>query len=288
MRIAIIGGAGGMGKWFTDHLHKQGHSVIVADPKSNRHQSTEIDIASSNISSVDKADLVLIAVPLTKTSAVIQEVVPYMKKKSILCEISSVKANIIDVRVTSYQVRPLCIHPLFGPGTKFLKKKIALIPILAEEKEEKLLRLLFPDSRIIVVEAAEHDRIMALTLSLPYFANMIFASLLKNEDISLIEQLGGTTFAVQFMLSGSIMSHSPEFHLALHKENSHSIEILQKLRSQIGIELELLSDNTVEFTKSYQSMKDMLIEQVNLEEKYQEMYRVLETMEKQRGEDQKS
>jgi hypothetical protein len=35
-------------------------------------------------------------------------------------------------------------------------------------------------------------------------------------------------------------------------------------------------------------MKDMLIEQVNLEEKYQEMYRVLETMEKQRGEDQKS
>ena len=60
MRIAIIGGAGGMGKWFADHLLEQGHSVIVADPKSNQHQSTEIEIASSNISSVDKADLVLI------------------------------------------------------------------------------------------------------------------------------------------------------------------------------------------------------------------------------------
>ena len=146
------------------------------------------------------------------------------------------------------------------------------------------LESLFPDSQILIVDENEHDRIMALTLSLPYFTNMILAALLKNEDISLIEQLGGTTFAVQFMLIGSIMSHTPDFHLSLHKENKHSQEILQSMKTRIDETLRVLANNDDEFTQSYHDIKSTLEEQLNLEEKYQEMYRVLQVMETQKEE----
>lgn len=286
MKTAIIGGAGGMGKWLTNHFLKLGHSVIVADPRIEQNQDSDIEIASNNIAAVDNADLVLISVPMKHSAEVIREVLPHMKDESIICEISSLKSNVVEIlrTVSTSQIKPLCIHPLFGPGASFLKKKFALIPIQEEEKERELLKSLFPDSQVIIVDADEHDRIMALTLSLPYFTNMILASILKNEDVSLIEKLGGTTFEVQFMLTGSIMSHTPEFHLALHKENNHSTEMLRRLKSEIEEVLTLLDSNGDEFTQSYNDIKSKLEEQMNLEGKYQEMYRVLQAMEKQKKE----
>ena len=260
MKTTIIGGAGGMGKWLTNHFLKLGHSVIVADPRIDQNHDSDIEIASNNIAAVDNADLVLISVPMKHSADVIREVLPHMKNESIICEISSLKSNVIEIlrTVSKSQIKPLCIHPLFGPGASDLKKKFALIPIQEEDDERKILKSLFPDSQVIIVDADEHDRIMALTLSLPYFTNMILASILKSEDVSLIEKLGGTTFAVQFMLTGSIMSHTPEFHLSLHKENNHATEMLRRLKSGINEVLTLLEKNGDEFIQSYKDIKSEL------------------------------
>ncbi|TET08212.1 MAG: prephenate dehydrogenase/arogenate dehydrogenase family protein [Candidatus Thorarchaeota archaeon] len=286
MKTAIIGGAGGMGKWLTNHFLKLGHSVIVSDPRIDQTQDPDIEIATNNKAAVDNADLVLISVPMKHSTEVIRDVIPHMKDESILCEISSLKSNVVEIlrTVSKSLIKPLCIHPLFGPGASVLKKKFALIPIREEEEERELLKSLFPDSQVIIIDAGEHDRIMALTLSLPYFTNMILASILKNEDVSLIEQLGGTTFAVQFMLTGSIMSHTPEFHLSLHKENNYAAEMLRRLKSGIEDVLALLESNGDEFIRFYKDIKSKLEEQLNLEGKYQEMYRVLQVKEEQKEE----
>ncbi|MBY8996988.1 MAG: prephenate dehydrogenase/arogenate dehydrogenase family protein [Candidatus Thorarchaeota archaeon] len=285
MRIAIIGGAGNMGSWLVTHFLKKNHTLIVSDPKFEGVQSEEFETTTSNVVAVNNADLVLISVPLIQTSSVIQEVFPHMKENSVLCEISTLKSNVIEVlrNESTNRIRTLCIHPLFGPGASALRKKYALIPIKELEGEMNLAKSLFPDSQFIVVEADEHDRIMALTLSLPYFTNMILGSVLKDENIPLIEQLTGTTFAIQFMLTGSIMSHTSAFHLSLHKENNHSMEILQKLKSGIEEALSLLANDVDEFKRSYNNLKSRLEEHLDLEEKYQEMYRLLEVMEKKKG-----
>jgi len=74
----------------------------------------------------------------------------------------------------------LSIHPLFGFGARTLKgKRIALIPIKGSKKELNLVQRFFPEAIISVISAEEHDRVMALTLSLPHFLNMVFASTLS-------------------------------------------------------------------------------------------------------------
>ncbi|MFW9807924.1 MAG: prephenate dehydrogenase/arogenate dehydrogenase family protein [Candidatus Thorarchaeota archaeon] len=279
MKIAVIGGAGRMGKWLVNHFLEVGHSVMVADPKANGGKSG-FELISNNVAAA-KADVVLISVPMEDTTSVIREVIPYMRENSILCEISTLKSNIIeDLRkIARGNIRPLSIHPLFGPGASTLKKRYALIPVHDSHEERNVAESLFPKSQIIVVEADIHDRIMALTLSLPYFMNMIFASVLKDEDISLMQQLSGTTFAVQFMLTGSIMSHTSEFHRALHKENAYFTEILQKLLTKTIEEVKRLTSDIEGFEKSYSDIKSSLEEKLSLEDKYQEMYRVLKVME---------
>jgi prephenate dehydrogenase len=281
MRIAVIGGAGKMGRWLVNHFQKLDHTIIIADPR--RIEVDDLVVTESNTTAVVDADVVFISVPMENMVDVIQEVVPHMKSKSILCEISTMKTNVFDtlIGVSSQSVKPLSLHPLFGPGATTLRKRFAMIPVRNLDDEKNLAEALFPDSEVIVVEKEDHERIMALTLSLPYFANMILASMVKDEDIQLMEQLSGTTFALQFLLTGSIMSHSSGFHVALHSENKYALEILSNFQNSIERELSILAQDRKAFEESYQTLQAKLGDRVDLESKYKEMYRVLNVMKNQ-------
>lgn len=284
MRIAVIGGAGRMGRWLTRHLIALGHSIVVSDPLCPERNapciSERASVASSNVYAVSDADLVVISVPMDKTVEVIREVVRHMKESAILCEVSSVKGDTPEVLMgcLPYGVRPLSIHPMFGPGSHAQTTKVILLPIVNPETELQMVSALFPDSEVIIAEAEEHDRAMALTLSLPYLVNMVLASVLVEEDLSFLQSLGGTTFAVQLLLTSSVMSNAPRLHRALHTMNEHSLSVLRKFESLLHDSLATLVGDPDEFEESYQVVQESLAEWVNLDEKYREMYQLLEMM----------
>ncbi|MHA2083577.1 MAG: prephenate dehydrogenase/arogenate dehydrogenase family protein [Candidatus Thorarchaeota archaeon] len=285
MKIAIIGAAGKMGRWLIKYYGEQGHKLIASDPNQiglkTAAETFDVELADDNTTTVRNADLVVVSVPMGSTVAVVHDIAPHMKKNSILCEISSVKVKAFEAlsKVSSFPIRPLCIHPLFGPGARTLKRRIALIPLKNPEEEKKLVDTIFPESEVIIVEADEHDKTMALTIALPYFVNMIVASVLKDEDMNLLSRLGGTTFAVQLMLTGSIMSNDSALHASLHRENEHVLDILKKFSSRTEQALaHLEDDNGNVFEQAYNGIKETLEESMSLTEKYEEMYRVLEVL----------
>jgi prephenate dehydrogenase len=286
MRVAVIGAAGQMGKWLLDHFTSQGHTLVASDSRSDElRELAEINdliLASSNTVAVKDADVVVVSVPIGTTIEVLQDIAPRMKPNAVLCEISSVKGDVPSIlqKLSEDGIRPLCIHPMFGPGTRSTTKKITIIPILDLAAEDHLVESLFPGCEIIVADAEEHDRIVALTLSLPYFANMVLASVLAEEDIKLLEKLGGTTFAIQLLLTGSIMSQSSTLHASLHFENKHVLDLLQKLQLRIKESISSLEDNDlVTFEQIFSTSKEGLGVGVDLEGKYVEMYKLLEIME---------
>jgi prephenate dehydrogenase len=67
--IAIIGGNGQMGRWFTRFFEGQGLEVLVADIDSSR---TPQEVAA-------QADVVVISVPIPKVTEVAREVAPFLK-----------------------------------------------------------------------------------------------------------------------------------------------------------------------------------------------------------------
>ncbi|MFW9786034.1 MAG: prephenate dehydrogenase/arogenate dehydrogenase family protein [Candidatus Thorarchaeota archaeon] len=279
MRIAVIGGAGQMGNWLVNHFIERGMSVIISDPR--KPKDIAIESTTNNQIAVIDADVVLVSVPMELTPKTIQEVVPHMKSDSIICEISTLKAKAIETLLHSdtNHVRPVSLHPLFGPRADELQKRFALVPIRNLEEEKKIAEQLFPDSDFVIVERESHDRMMALTLSLPYFTNMVLASVFHSEDIRLMEQLSGTTFKIQFMLTGSIMSHSSGFQTALQTENEYALELLTDFRRKFENHLELLNQDREEFERTYRTLQSSIGGKVNLDIKYEEMYKFLKIME---------
>jgi len=241
LKVAVIGGAGRMGRWFARYFHNQGHEVILSDVRQEElkaaSKSTGAKIAEDNSEAVKNADLIVVSTPIDVTPKVLKETAPELKRSAAVMEISSLKFQVIPVleKLAKQDVRTLSIHPLFGPGVQNLtEEKIALIPVSDPASELRLASNLFPGVEMIVVDAEEHDRTMALTLSLPHFLNIVFASVISEEDINVLKKLGGTTFTLQLVLSESVMTEDPELYASIQMTNAFTTKYLKKFLSRAG------------------------------------------------------
>ena len=136
-----------------------------------------------------------------------------MKRDSYLIEISSHKYKTAQTLLkTPSRVNPICIHPMFGPGTKNIdNKNIIVIPIKDAKKELDVTKSLFPKANFVTIDAIEHDKKIAVILGLTHLINIAFANIiLKDEKISLTEKMSGTTFKAQKIIAESILTESPE------------------------------------------------------------------------------
>jgi len=210
--IAIIGVNGKMGKWFANYFHKMGFRVKGFDTN-NEIKEKFIEKANSLVSCILQIDYVLLCTPTKNTPEIIRLISKEMKRDSYLIEISSQKAKTAQTLLkTPSKINPICIHPMFGPGSKNIAgKNVIIVPIKDAQKELTATKLLFPKANFVTIDAAEHDKKIAVILGLTHIINIAFANILaKDEKISLTEKMSGTTFKAQKIIAESILTESPE------------------------------------------------------------------------------
>ncbi|MEM2994881.1 MAG: prephenate dehydrogenase/arogenate dehydrogenase family protein [Candidatus Bathyarchaeia archaeon] len=285
MKVAILGAAGRMGRWLVQYFINQGFALTVFDIKEEGlkelSKTYKVKIARDNLDAVENAELTVVSVPIDKTVEILREVCPKLKKGSVVVEIASVKEGIVGAlrSLSKFDVQPLSLHPLFGPMQKLKRKKIALISIVNAEKELETARKIFPDAEFVVVDAEQHDRVMAAMLSLPYFVNVALASTLKDEDFKVLEKLCGTTSTLQLTLVGGIMAQDPELHVSLHTTNKYAAEYLDKFVSEAEKLRDLIkSGNMKDFRKLYSEITKCISKSLNFEAMYEKMYVALEAL----------
>ncbi|MEM2936821.1 MAG: prephenate dehydrogenase/arogenate dehydrogenase family protein [Candidatus Bathyarchaeia archaeon] len=226
------------------------------------------------------ADLIVISTPIQVTPKVVNEITSHLRKDAVVAEISSLKSSIIEnmTKIAELGVRTLSIHPLFGPGAlKLAGKKIAVIPVVDSGAEMKLVKELFPEAEIVPVGAGEHDRAMGLSLSLTYFVNMVFASIVGEEDIDALKRLGGTTFTLQLILAESVMTEEPALHAAIQMENEHTSQYIDKFLSGANALKEWITRRDKEkFTALHRHIQELLSKDADFKNAYGRMYEVLE------------
>ena len=121
-RIGIIGGAGGMGRWFGAFFEQAGHPVHVSGHASGPRPA---EMAAA-------CPVVIVSVPIAVTESVIREVGPHMKKDSLLMDLTSLKAGPVRAMLEASASEVIGLHPLFGPGVMSLEgQNIALCPARA-------------------------------------------------------------------------------------------------------------------------------------------------------------
>lgn len=211
-KITIIGAGGQMGKWFSEYFVGAGFEVTGFDTEAD--VSTEnVTVAKSLVGGILQADYVLLCTPTRRTPEIIRLISKEMKRGAYLIDISSEKSKVIgSLSRTPAKINPICIHPMFGPGTGTLKNRnIVSVPVRDAKMELGITKKLFGGANFVTIDSSEHDKKMATVLGLPHLLNLCFASIVsKDGHSSLTEKMASPTFRIQRLLSEGIMSESAD------------------------------------------------------------------------------
>jgi len=135
-KITVIGAGGQMGQWFTKYFTSEGFEVTGYDSE-NKVSGKDVKISESLVGGILKADYVVLCTPTRRTPEIIRLIAKEMKRDTYLIEISSEKSKVVSsLSKMPAKINPICIHPMFGPGTKTIKgQNIISVPIKDAKKE---------------------------------------------------------------------------------------------------------------------------------------------------------
>jgi prephenate dehydrogenase len=281
-KIAIIGAEGQMGKWFSKYFLEKDYDIIGYDSE-KEILNKSVTKAQSLVGAILTADYVILCIPVKRTPETIRLIAKEMKRDSYLIDISSLKTKTAAaLSKIPDKVNPICIHPMFGPGTKKLKgQNIISIPIRDAKKEMAVTKSLFEEANFVQIDAAEHDKKIAIVLGMPHLVNLALANIFaKEENFALVEKMAGTTFKAQKLLTTGIMTEPQEL-IETIISNPEIRRYAEEFWKDIGRMLILIQENkTEEMIKYISSAKERLANNVDLDEAYKKLVTMVSTVEK--------
>ncbi len=281
-KIAIIGAEGQMGKWFSKYFIEKDYDIIGYDSE-KEILNKAVTKAQSLVGAILTADYVILCIPVKRTPETIRLIAKEMKRDSYLIDISSLKTKTAAaLSKIPDKVNPICIHPMFGPGTKKLKgQNIISIPIRDAKKEMAVAKSLFEEANFVQIDAAEHDKKIAIVLGMPHLVNLALANIFaKEENFALVEKMAGTTFKAQKLLTAGIMTEPQEL-IETIIANPEIRRYAEEFWKDIGRMLILIQENkTEEMIKYISSAKERLAKNVDLDEAYKKLVTIVSSVEK--------
>lgn len=260
-KVSVIGSAGRMGSWFVRYFAERGLSVVLSDVRAEEARAVAsavgAELADTISDAVEGADVVLVCVPIEKTGEVILEAASHMRRDAILAEISSLKGPTVEALRTasSMGVKPLSLHPMFGPAAESMKgNTMVVVPVVNEGLEADIARRLFEEARIVVKRLEEHERAMAVVLSLTYFMNLAFAQVLSGGDLISLKGLAGTTFTVQMAIAESIIGEDSNMVMSLFRENRFTELYVDRFIAEVERIKALIKGDSKGFAELYDSL----------------------------------
>ncbi|MEM2878300.1 MAG: prephenate dehydrogenase/arogenate dehydrogenase family protein [Candidatus Hadarchaeales archaeon] len=227
MKVAVIG-AGSMGTWFARLMKKLGE-VTVSDINRSTAESVarELNISASTLEkAVMKADVVLIAVPVSETPGMVKKVSGIVKKNPLIMDISSVKSEVVDtMKNMNVRAELASIHPLFGPGATTVDgKDFISVPVKTGKRYRGFIKFLRDNgARITETNADEHDRVMSIIQSLTHFTIMAYiASMGSCKDFKKIGRMKTPLFTELRELAKCMLSANPEVYGEIQVHNIYS------------------------------------------------------------------
>jgi len=229
--IAIIGGNGGMGQLFVRLFADFGHTVLIAD------QDTEL----SNTSAVQNADVIVIAVPIASTQAVIEEVGPHCKEDALLIDITSTKQQPVETMLQHFKGSVIGTHPLFGPSVHSLQgQRIALVCARDTNTWHDWLCHVLHARGLSILEttAQEHDKAMGIVQVLTHQTTEVLGRTIQQLDVDVRKTLEFTSpiYLMELLMAARHFAQSADLYASIQMNNPETKTVLDAL-SKAGNEL---------------------------------------------------
>ena len=180
-KITIIGGAGRMGKFFSEQLRAAGHEVSVLE-------AADWEYADKLLS---HAELVIVSVPIERTVSAIKRAAKYMTPTAALCDITSLKSEPVKAMLLNHCGPVMGLHPMFGPNVKSLaEQKVVVCPGRNDEEFQWLLDFIKSQGgELILSSPEEHDELMVIIQATRHFSRFSLGVFLASEKIDIERSL---------------------------------------------------------------------------------------------------
>uniref|UniRef100_A0A7V1EIV8 Prephenate dehydrogenase/arogenate dehydrogenase family protein n=1 Tax=candidate division WOR-3 bacterium TaxID=2052148 RepID=A0A7V1EIV8_UNCW3 len=241
--VLIVGGLGGMGRWFAYFLQNQGHRVAINDIK--RSGLCGFSYYKNLKSALKGKSLVLISTPLTIVPGIIENLTG-LNCSAVVCDIASVKSHIIPAikKAIEKKIKVTSIHPMFGPSCRTLSDKVVCVCDCGSPEANGMITNLFRNTavRIINLSFDEHDRLVSYVLSLSHFINILFIKCLIDSGYEFkdLKKIASTTFNAQMETTSSVIKENPELYFEIQSLNPYNRDLYKDLKIGMDTLMEIV------------------------------------------------
>jgi len=225
--ILILGGTGETGSWFARYFKGKGFDVAIWGPRGRVEVAKQLGVryAHDMMAEVEKSDIVLVSVLIEKTVDIIREVAPHMHPGSLIMDVTSIKSGPVKAMKTYAPkgVEVLGTHPMFGPTMPSLRgQTIILTPVEGKTgKWLSIMQSLFVSdgAHVEILDAQEHDEIMAVVQALTHFAYIGIGAALRtlDFDVQKSRRFMSPVYEIMIDFVGRILDQNPELYASIQK-----------------------------------------------------------------------
>ena len=251
-KVGIVGGTGRMGAWLAGLLKRRGLTVLTTG------LSTELTPAEM----ARQCDVVVISVPIADTEQVIRDIGPMIPEEGLFMDLTSIKKGPVEAMLKYSRAQVVGIHPLFGPDIiPEGDLRVAICPGRGKNGLNWITGVLQDEGlKVSLIEAEEHDRIMALIQTVNHFSTLTLAICISDSGFELkdLVNLSTRTFLERLDRIRAIIAQPAELFRSLLMENTAATEFIEKYRESMGQLIRITRDEDREaFNELFEGLKEV-------------------------------
>jgi len=264
MKVAVIGGTRGLGYWIASYLKEKKQTVTITGRDSLVGETAAeligVSYTPNNQTAASEADIVILSVPIESTPQTIKDLGPFMKKGSLLMDVTSIKEEpaLLMQKYAPEGVEVLPAHPMFGPRIRSLEGQVVVLTPLEKGKwYSRVVNFLESEKvRVLSTTPEVHDRMMSVVQGLTHFAYISIAATLKRLEVDLKEsrKFSSPIYSLMLDMIARIVAQNPYLCYSIQTKNSHIKETHQAfLETFQELEAMIENENQEEFVKAMSS-----------------------------------
>ena len=227
-KTAIIGNQGRMGRMLEARARNAGLAVAGIDRP----------LADAGLAECCRdAGLVLLCVPARSFEEVVCRLVPFMPKKAILSDITSVKEAPMRQMRKHWPGAVVGTHPLFGPGAAAgSDQPVAIVPDGSDATGASRAVAGFFKAlgcRPFFTSAEKHDQAMAKIQNMNFITNLAYFAALAGEE-ELLPFLT-PSFDRRRQAAQKMLTEDADMFAGLFEANPHSHEAVRQYRRMLNL-----------------------------------------------------
>lgn len=231
--VVIIGGGGALGKVFVNLFTSSTYNVTVVEKQDwpNRAKLFE------------KADLVIVAVPINQTPEIISQL-PKLPNHCVLADVTSVKSAPLEAMMTVHSGPVVGLHPMFGPDTPGMIKQVVVVCHGRESQAYQWLidQMKVWGAQIHETHANTHDQAMAFIQVMRHFSTFVYGLHLQQENPNLTELIAFSSpiYRLELAMVGRLFAQAPTLYADIIFNNADNIDLLKRFHQRFGEAITLL------------------------------------------------